>query len=210
MANGSRIRHILAANVSHMLDRVEDPVKMLRALLREMDEASAEARGTMDSLKTELKTLTEELETDRRRAANLTAEAGVAVASQNEAEARDLLRERIDMEALVNQKEKSLGSVANALDDLQRDINRLAERRKTALERLQKSRGKQQDVVRHTRYATRARERILATDETFERLEARIDRMQAEAESFSYGLANPKVEATIDAQMAVLKKRVSG
>ncbi len=40
----SRIRYVIAANVNSLIEKAEDPEKLLRALIREMEDASEEAR----------------------------------------------------------------------------------------------------------------------------------------------------------------------
>ena len=51
MGTFSRLRYVVAANVNALLEKAEDPQKMLRALIREMEEAREEARiATADLL----------------------------------------------------------------------------------------------------------------------------------------------------------------
>ena len=40
----SRLRYVIAANVNALIEKAEDPEKLLRALIREMEDASEEAR----------------------------------------------------------------------------------------------------------------------------------------------------------------------
>ena len=40
----SRLRYVIAANVNSLIEKAEDPEKLLRALIREMEDASEEAR----------------------------------------------------------------------------------------------------------------------------------------------------------------------
>ncbi len=47
----SRLRYVIAANVNALIEKAEDPEKLLRALIREMEDASEEARlATADLL----------------------------------------------------------------------------------------------------------------------------------------------------------------
>jgi phage shock protein A len=44
MSTFSRLRYVVAANVNALIEKAEDPEKLLRALIREMEDASEEAR----------------------------------------------------------------------------------------------------------------------------------------------------------------------
>ena len=51
MSAFSRIRYVVAANVNSLLEKAEDPEKLLRSLIREMEDAGEDARlATADLL----------------------------------------------------------------------------------------------------------------------------------------------------------------
>ena len=44
MGSFSRLRYVIAANVNSLLEKAEDPEKLLKALIRDMEDASDDAR----------------------------------------------------------------------------------------------------------------------------------------------------------------------
>jgi len=44
MGSFSRLRYVIAANVNSLLEKAEDPEKLLKALIRDMEDASEDAR----------------------------------------------------------------------------------------------------------------------------------------------------------------------
>ena len=57
MGTFSRLRYVIAANVNSLIEKAEDPEKLLRALIREMEDASEEARLACAELLAEQKHL---------------------------------------------------------------------------------------------------------------------------------------------------------
>ena len=63
-----RISDVIAANLNDLVDRVEDPERMIKQLIREMEENISSAReGVIDAVASE-KQLAKELDSQRRQA----------------------------------------------------------------------------------------------------------------------------------------------
>ena len=97
MGTFSRLRYVIAANVNALIEKAEDPEKLLRALIREMEDASEEARMACAELLAEqqrLQRLETRLSEDgdewQRRAEN-------AVAQGRDDLARAALRAKTDL-----------------------------------------------------------------------------------------------------------------
>src|SRR5688572_27802462 len=54
MGTFSRMRYVIAANVNALIEKAEDPEKLLRALIREMEDAGEEARAASADVMAEL------------------------------------------------------------------------------------------------------------------------------------------------------------
>ena len=79
MGTISRFRHVVSANVNAMLERAEDPQKMLSALVREMEDALAEARAAAGELLGERKRFERRLSQIQRQQQDWTERAEKAV-----------------------------------------------------------------------------------------------------------------------------------
>ena len=54
MGTFSRMRYVIAANVNALIEKAEDPEKLLRSLIREMEDAGEEARAASADVMAEL------------------------------------------------------------------------------------------------------------------------------------------------------------
>ena len=135
----SRLRYVIAANVNALLEKAEDPEKLLRALIREMEDASEEARVACAELMAEQQRLsrleaqlTDELDQWQGRAekavaedrddlarAALKAKAGLASRHQSAVVERDRLDERI------RQMEGDMQTLKTKLADAKRRLKAL-------------------------------------------------------------------------------------
>ena len=86
-----RISDVLTANLNDLVDRVEDPERMIKQLIREMEENINSAReGVIDALASE-KQLAKELDSQRRQADDWYNRARRALETGNETLAREAL-----------------------------------------------------------------------------------------------------------------------
>ena len=120
MGTFSRLRYVIAANVNALIEKAEDPEKLLRALIREMEDASEEARMACAELLAEqqrLQRLETRLSEDgdewQRRAEN-------AVAQGRDDLARAALRAKTDLAeqhaAAIDEQKNVAGRVEQMVD----------------------------------------------------------------------------------------------
>lgn len=213
-----RISDVFAANLNDLVDRVEDPERMIKQLIREMEENINSAReGVVDALASE-KQLAKELEHQRRQAEEWLGRARLALESGNEALAR---------EALLRKKEHD-GIVAN-LQVSWESARRTGERLKTQLRalemKLEEARLKKGSLVARQR-AAQARERMdqvsdhfqagLDLNHSFGRMADKVGdmeaRMEARAELYDdfsqveREFLRMEVDSEVEAELAALRK----
>lgn len=213
-----RISDVLTANLNDLVDRVEDPERMIKQLIREMEENVNSAReGVIDALASE-KQLARELEHQRRQAEEWHGRARLALETGNEALAR---------EALLRKKEHD-GIVAN-LQASWEAARRTSERLKTQLRalemKLEEARLKKGSLVARQR-AAQARERMdrvtdhfqagLDLNHSFGRMADKVGdmeaRMEARAELYDdfsqveREFLRMEVDSEVEAELAALRK----
>lgn len=213
-----RISDVITANLNDLVDRVEDPERMIKQLIREMEENISSAReGVIDAVASE-KQLAKELDNQRRQAEEWHNRARRAVEAGNEALAR---------EALLRKKEHD-GVVAN-LSASWESAKRTSERLKTQLRalemKLEEARLKKGSLVARQR-AAQARDQMdqvhdrfqngLDLDHSFGRMSDKVGEMEArmEAREELYGeysqiekeFLKMEVNSEVEAELAELKR----
>ncbi|HOE97526.1 MAG TPA: phage shock protein PspA [Candidatus Sumerlaeota bacterium] len=179
----TRFRDIVSANLNAILDRAEDPEKMVRLMIQEMEDTLIEVKSNCAGVLAEQKKLERALKGARREAADWEAKAGLALQKQREDLARAALAEKRRHEQRVRSLEEELDrtreNVASFKDDiaqLEAKLNDAREKQRTIIQRRQAA---------ESRFRTAAHVRRVDTTEAFARFEAYergIDRLEAEAD----------------------------
>jgi phage shock protein A len=190
----TRFRDIVGSNINAMLDRAEDPEKLIKMMIREMEDTLVELKAACAALIADQKKMQRRMDDIRARETLWANRASLAVEKGRD----DLARE-----ALV--EKKRFGQMAQALDNELVQHNGLLGQYRDDIaqleEKLRKAKEKQHILVQrelHAQRAMQARQEIRRMDnyETiakFEELESRIDRMEAEAE-----LVNPITRTNLE------------
>ncbi len=198
----SRTRDIIAANVTDLLDKAEDPAKMIRMIILEMEETLVEVRSAA------ARTIADQKEMRRNVAkldevqANWTEKASLALSKDREDLAKAALVEKqkaADMAARLATEITQLDESLAANDD---DIAKLQAK-------LREARARQNSIVTRLESANhRAKMRTMYAgpkiDEAFSRfelLERRVDMAEGRADSMAMGAA-PK---TLSEEIAELE-----
>jgi phage shock protein A len=185
MAKGtfSRMADILKSNISELLDRAEDPEKMIRQMVREMEEAVNKATASVGTAVANQKRLERQLNEKDALAREWQQKAERAVESGED----DLARRMLERKAVFQQ---AVDDLAPALQESKQTAEQLREQLRELKTKLEEARTRQGTLVaRHK--AAEARKRLaqsisgLGNDafSSFERFEQRIESTEAEAEA---------------------------
>ena len=90
----TRFRDIISSNLSAMLDKAEDPEKLIRLMIREMEDTLVEIKASCAGVMAERKKAGRQLEEITRRSSYWEEKAGMAVEKGRDDLAREALHEK--------------------------------------------------------------------------------------------------------------------
>ncbi len=197
----TRFRDIINSNISAMLDRAEDPEKLIRLMIREMEDTLVEIKASCAGVMADRKKTERQLGEARSREGNWRQKAELAVHKGRDDLAREALIEKRRYGQRAAALERELAECSGLVDQYQDDIRQLEDKLASARER-------QRMLVQrhvHANKKKRAQEEIRRMESTeavykFEEMENRIERMEAEADLVNFG-RKPHLEAEFDGLM---------
>ncbi len=210
----SRFRDIVNSNINSMLDQAEDPEKLVRLMIQEMEDTLIDLKASCAGAIAARKKVGRSFDDLSSRAANWENKAKLAIQKGREELAREALMEKRRVSEGVTSLEKETGQLDEVIRNYQTDITQLEEK-------LTGAREKQRVLVQrhiHAQHKTRAQEQIRRSETSdallrYEQFEARVERMEADAELVNYGrkpsleeqFAQLERDEEIEKELAALK-----
>jgi phage shock protein A len=184
----TRFRDIISSNINAILDKAEDPEKLIRLMIREMEDTLVEIKAACAGAMASSKKVQRQLDTLHDRIRYWEEKAGLAVKKGRDNLAREALVEKRRYVRRMDGLESELTEHKLLIEQYQDDIRQLEDKLKSA-------RDKQRMLVQrhiHADRKRRAQEEIRRVDSSeamlkFDELENRIERMEAEADLVNYG-----------------------
>ncbi|MDE3000768.1 MAG: PspA/IM30 family protein [Gemmatimonadota bacterium] len=180
----SRFANIIRADVDDLLNRMEDPEKMSRLMMTEMENAVNDAVAAVADAIAGRRLLERRLKARREDAATWNRTAERSVSQGDNDLARLALERKAEVEAEAGEIETALAEAAKVADRLERQCARL----KT---RLNEARARRRSLVARTRvaigYDSGAVSDVRIREEAFERFDAlcrKVDHEEAAAEVY--------------------------
>lgn len=184
----TRVRDIISSNINSMLDKAEDPEKLVKLMIREMEDALVEVKASCAGSMATRKRIQRETDEMKRRADEWNGKAELAINKGREDLAREALLEKRRYQARVEALESEATQCQAIIEQYQGDIVKLEEKLETAREK------QRMLVQRHirARQMKRTESNIRRVDTSnammrFESFENRIERMESEADLVNYG-----------------------
>lgn len=212
----SRFTDIINANLNSILDKAEDPEKMVRLIIQEMEETLVEVRTQSAKLIADKKELGRKSQRLAREAGQWERKAEIALNKGREDLARAALKEKSNADETVVTIDSDLEIVDINLDKLSADIGQLQQKLIDAKSR-QKAlilRGR----TAKSRMGVKRQLHDVDIEEAmskFDRYERRIDDLEGEIEAYDLGqknladeIADLESDEKVDEELAKLKARL--
>ena len=193
----NRFKDIMSANINALLDKCEDPAKMIDQYLRQLKEDLAEVKQETAAVMAEEKRTKRLVDDNAAEIAKYTDLAKKALTAGNEGDAKVFIMKKQELEAHQADLEKTYALAhANAEkmrgmhDKLTGDIQELEQRRLNVKAKM--SVAKTQDKLNKINDSMKS---AAGSMEAFERMEAKADRLLDEANSMAELNEEPKDSA---------------
>ncbi len=183
----SRVSDIINANVSDMLDRAEDPEKMVKMLIFEMEEQIGIAREGVAKAIAGEKKLEANLQKNRGLADEWHAKAEAAIARDDEELARKCLARKKEHERIADSLQPQWEAARKTSDSLKSDLRRIEEKLDEAIRRRDSLIARQMaaEACRDVQGVAPTMNRVQRNFDKFDRMERKIEGMEAEAAAYA-------------------------
>jgi len=215
----SRARDIFAANMTELLDRAEDPARMIRMIILEMEETLVEVRATAARSIADIKEMRRAVNRLDDLQADWTGKAELALSKDREDLAKAALVERQKATEMADGLREEVVQLEQVLRGYEADIGKLQAK-------LREARARQNAIAaRFESAVTRAKarevmhgSRTLDAFSKFEILERRADFAEGRCEALGISSledeidqlrADEKIDAELEAMKAALKARTN-
>jgi len=215
----SRLSDIINSNLTSILDKAEDPEKMIRLMIHEMEDTLVEVRSDAARIIADRKEAQRTLGRLEEACAEWQRKAELAITKDREDLAKGALLEKAKLEETANLLAEDVGALNAALEKHEADIVKLESK-------LREAKAKQKSVqARNDTAQSQIKVRKTVNDRRiddafarYEKMERRMDGLEGEVEAFDLGkgktlsdeIAELEAESGIEDELAALKARMSG
>ena len=222
MGSFSRLRYVIAANVNSLLEKAEDPQKLLKALIRDMEDASEDARLASAELLAEQTHLQRLQERYGREIEEWSARAQKSVETNRDDLARTALKAKSELEQALRSAVDESKSLDARITQLEFDMAQLKTKLSEAKTKLKEITTRQAPSAKgNAGYAEQeispAERKIRRAMGRFDRLQSQVERLEARVRSYEVGgeatnawvAQDTPADPAIEDELQKLKSRIA-
>ncbi|GIU24328.1 phage shock protein PspA [Shewanella schlegeliana] len=215
----SRFADIINSNISALLDKAEDPEKMVRLIIQEMEDTLVEVRSTSAKVLAEKKEIIRRIAKVQEQVQDWESKAELALSKDREDLAKAALVEK--------QKANDLAqSLADELIVVEEHILRLKDEVNLLQEKLADAKARQKTIIMRKQTASSRLEVKKQLDSSkidnamnkFEQYERRVESLESQVDSYDLGnkktlndeFAALEAEDSVNAELEALKAKMKG
>ncbi|MCC2605508.1 phage shock protein PspA [Planctobacterium marinum] len=212
----SRFSDIVNSNINALLDKAEDPEKMVRLIIQEMEDTLVEVRSASAKTLANKKDITRQIDKMEQESQDWAAKAELALSKDREDLARAALLEKKKCQEHAESLKHELGLLDEQLSKLQAEVEQLQEKLADAKSR-QKAIIMRQKTV-SSRLEVKKRLDSSKVDDAmdrFERYEQKIDSLESQVDAYDLGkktlsdeFAELESENKVDDELAAMKAKL--
>ena len=212
----SRFTDIVNSNINAILDKAEDPEKMVRLIIQEMEDTLVEVRSASAKTLANKKEIVNQIAKYESDASDWEAKAELALSKDREDLARAALQEKKKSAEAAEALSKELAIVDEQISKLQDEIGQLQEK-------LADAKSRQKAIIMRQKTASSRLEVKKTLDSTkvdnamgrFEQYERKIDDLESQVEAYDLGkktlqdeFAELEASDKVEDELAALKAKV--
>lgn len=213
----SRLTDIVNSNVNTILDRAEDPEKIIRLIIQEMEDTLVEVRAAAAKTIAEKKEVQRALKRLREAQAEWQRKAEVALSKGREDLSKAALIEKAKLAGDTGQLEAELAALEEALAKGDQDIAKLGTKLREAKNKRKALQARHQTAISRLRVRRQLHDgRVDDAFTRFEKIEQRLDSAEGKVEAYDLGRAKTlteeigdlEAEGAIEEELAAMKARL--
>jgi phage shock protein A len=215
----SRLADIINSNLSAILDRAEDPEKMIRLMIQEMEDTPVEARTVAARVIADKKEGARRLSRLSEAQAEWQRKAELALSKNRDDLAKGALIEKAKLVESGRVLEEELELLDDALGKQEEDIAKLEAKLREAKVKQKTVLTRQDSAASRLKVRQQVHERRMEDAFTrFSQMERRVDNLEGEVESFDLGrgktlaeeISDLEAEQAVERELEELKSRLQG
>jgi len=212
----SRFTDIVNSNINSILDKAEDPEKMVRLIIQEMEDTLVEVRSASAKTLASKKDISSQINKMQNEAKDWKSKAELAISKDREDLARAALQEKKKCDEHANALSSELKGIDEQITKLQSEVGQLqdkladAKTRQKAIILRQKTVSSRLEVKK-----TLNSGKVDAAMGRFEQYERKIDDLESQVDAYDLGkktladeFAELESDDEIDDELAALKKKM--